>query len=299
MTDILLSLCIPTFNRCDILDGTLAAIFSNPDFKPNLIEVIVSDNCSTDKTSVVVSKYSLVRYYRNETNIHDYNFEVALGYARGKYIRIVNDTFRFKANVLSQILLKVQNCLDSGVNLFFYPNFRSNCYTRKDIHGIEDLFMNCSFYTTWSASTGFWKVDFENVKKGNRYTELQFPQLHWMYNIVRNGKKTIIYFLDMYDVQLPNKKIGYNFFKTFVSGYLDIVKDQNLPIFHFEFEKFRLFKYHILPWIDVMYSQKEQVFGFEKSGAFSIMFKRYWYAPYFYPLLLGVTIKIFFKKFFY
>lgn len=46
----LLSICIPTYNRAEILDKTLFLLFSNPDFNVDEIEVVVSDNCSTDHT---------------------------------------------------------------------------------------------------------------------------------------------------------------------------------------------------------------------------------------------------------
>jgi abequosyltransferase len=66
MNTILLSICIPTFNRSEVLDNTLNSLFSNSEFNSNQIEVIVSDNCSTDNTVQVVTKYPLVKYYRNK-----------------------------------------------------------------------------------------------------------------------------------------------------------------------------------------------------------------------------------------
>jgi abequosyltransferase len=296
VADILLSLCIPTFNRCEILEGTLASIFSDTDFHPDLIEVIVSDNCSTDQTASIVAKYPLVRYYCNEVNIHAYNFERVLDYARGRYIRIVNDTFHLKKNILGVMLVNIKKHLNDDFNLFFYPNFRTNSNTSKEVYGIEEFFLNCSFYSTWSASTGFWRKDYEAVKKDNKYTELLFPQLHWMYEIVRNGKKTLIYFMDMYEVQVPRSKGGYNFFKTFVGDYLYIVRNQKIPFWLYEFEKYRLFRYHILLWMDVIYLKGNNSFAFEKYRANLFLFKEYWYAPYFYFFYVLLIIKNFIKK---
>ena len=74
MKTILLSICIPTYNRSKTLENTLNSLFSNPEFDSNKIEVIVSDNCSTDDTAQVVAKYPLVKYYCNKENVKDLNF---------------------------------------------------------------------------------------------------------------------------------------------------------------------------------------------------------------------------------
>ena len=104
-------------------------------------------------------------------------------------------------------------------NLFFFPNFLHNRDTSIEISTIEEFFRQCSFYATWSASTGFWRKNFDEITDVEKYTELLFPQLHWMYSIVRNNKPTLICFYDIYSVQLPAGKGGYNFFRTFVVDY--------------------------------------------------------------------------------
>ena len=64
-----ISVVIPTYNRATYLNAAIASVLAQrgADF-----EIIVSDNCSQDDTTVVVSKYladSRVHYYRNEENI--------------------------------------------------------------------------------------------------------------------------------------------------------------------------------------------------------------------------------------
>ena len=66
----LVSICIPTFNRADLIWRTLESCI-NQTYKN--IEIIVSDNASTDNTKTVVLDYAhrdrRVKYFRNETNI--------------------------------------------------------------------------------------------------------------------------------------------------------------------------------------------------------------------------------------
>jgi abequosyltransferase len=293
MNDKLLSICIPTYNRAEVLDKTLYKLFSNSEFDNNLIEVIVSDNCSTDNTYVVVQKYPQVKYFRNDHNIGPYNFTIVSSYAKGKYVKIFNDTFSFNELKLGWFLDKIIQHENDNKNLFFYPKSFSNRIESVQINSINDLFKHCSFYTTWSITTGFWLKDFELIETKNKYTDLLFPQLWWMYSMVKNGKDTIIYFQDLIHVDASIKKGGYNLFKTFVEDYLFIVKNEKIYFVTYEIEKYRLCKYFIYTWLLNLFVFNNNNFTFESKGIFKILFKKYWYEPYFYPMLILIWIQKF------
>ena len=55
----LLTIAIPTYNRCDLLEKTLRNVFSQEWIEK--VEVLVVDNASTDNTSEMIKKYN-VRY---------------------------------------------------------------------------------------------------------------------------------------------------------------------------------------------------------------------------------------------
>ncbi len=87
------SILIPTFNREDYLPRAVESALKQdyPD-----IEVIVSDNASTDGTEEVVKKYDdnlRFKYFRNKENIGMVaNWRKALNkYATGKYFMILSD----------------------------------------------------------------------------------------------------------------------------------------------------------------------------------------------------------------
>lgn len=61
-----ISICIPTFNRSDLLRKTLISV-ARQTVKP--FEVIVADNCSEDDTEAVAKSFPGVIYYRNERNL--------------------------------------------------------------------------------------------------------------------------------------------------------------------------------------------------------------------------------------
>ncbi len=287
----LLSICIPTYNRAETLDQSLAKLFSNPEFDENLIEVIISDNCSTDNTKEVVAKYPLVRYYKNNENVRDCNFSIVLGYATGKYIRLFNDTLSFKVGALTKMLNRIEKHLNYDCNLFFYMNMFLNSNCKKELIGKKSLLKTVSFYPTWIANFGVWKKDFDNIKDKDRYAELQFVQVGWSYRIVENNKKTIIYFEDFVDVITPNKKGGYNIFDTFIKKYLFLLKQEKMPLMSFQLEKFRLCKYFVYPWLLTLRITDKSSYGFDQKGVYGILFKNFWYAPYFYAMLVLFNIR--------
>ena len=76
----LLSICIPTYNRAAYLRQCVDAIVGQEGFDDRL-EVVISDNCSTDDTQAVSLEYQEkhpnIHYYRNEENIRDQNFPLS------------------------------------------------------------------------------------------------------------------------------------------------------------------------------------------------------------------------------
>lgn len=93
-----ISICIPTFNRCDLLEKTLkSAIFQTQ--KP--YEIIVVDNHSTDNTREIVEKYKKykVKYFCNRKNLGIVgNWNKCIDYATGNYISILHSDDLISSN---------------------------------------------------------------------------------------------------------------------------------------------------------------------------------------------------------
>lgn len=92
----LLTISIPTYNRANYLDKCLKSIFDQIESKTNLVEILVSDNCSTDETNIVIKKYidygCKIEYYRNDKNLgFDRNFASCFSKAKGKYVWVLGD----------------------------------------------------------------------------------------------------------------------------------------------------------------------------------------------------------------
>ena len=293
--NILLSICIPTFNRFETLSNTLEKLFSNPEFDKNKIEVIVSDNNSTDNTSSLVFKFPEIKYYKNNQNLTDRNFTLVLKRGNGKYLKLFNDTLEFKPNALKKMLELIEKH-DEKSNLFFYSNLFLNKFCVKEISSVNEFLLEVSYLSTWIANFGCWKIDFDNIVDKDRFYKLNFLQLDWSFKIIESRNKTIIVFDDFFDVITPSNKGGYNIFHVFVNNYLFLIKNEKMiSFFVYQLEKYRLFRFFIYPWIFDLLISKKIKYEFHIDNFILILFKKYWIYPYFYTFMS----LIFFKKIFY
>lgn len=69
----LLSICIPTYNRSRYLQVSLAALIEQSESFHSDIEIVVSDNASTDNTEESMNtfrtQFSNLKYVRNTENL--------------------------------------------------------------------------------------------------------------------------------------------------------------------------------------------------------------------------------------
>ena len=91
----ILSICIPTFNRAVLLERTLLNVLKDLELNQN-IEIIISDNASTDNTQDIClkfcNKYSFIKYTRNSLNLGlDCNAMLAVKNSNAEYCWLLSD----------------------------------------------------------------------------------------------------------------------------------------------------------------------------------------------------------------
>lgn len=91
-----LAICIPTYNRAEILRATLSHLAENRDL---FAEVVICDNASPDHTAEVVREMSgrlkQIRYIRHETNIGAFrNYNACLSQSHYRYQYLLSDDDR-------------------------------------------------------------------------------------------------------------------------------------------------------------------------------------------------------------
>lgn len=102
-----LTIAVPTFNRCNLLDSFLS--YHLPIAKKYGVQVLISDNGSTDDTKEVLKKwcykFSNIKVVSLVVNIGpERNFENALKKSDGKYVWLVGDTYRVPEKGIMYIL---------------------------------------------------------------------------------------------------------------------------------------------------------------------------------------------------
>lgn len=100
------SIVIPTYNRANLLIKALESCI-NQTYKN--IEIIISDNCSSDETQEICSAYvnkdSRIKYYRQEENIGiGANAKFLLNQATGEYSCVLNDDDYLSDNYVEECL---------------------------------------------------------------------------------------------------------------------------------------------------------------------------------------------------
>jgi len=102
----LVSICIPTFNRGKYLDYLLNNIIEQIGINSESVQVVVSDNFSTDDTWSIIIKYQKIglnlKYVRNSKN-HGFvvNLNSALQVADGEYCWLMGDDDAFRPGAIA------------------------------------------------------------------------------------------------------------------------------------------------------------------------------------------------------
>jgi len=301
MPEKILSICIPTFNRSNILDKTLSELVLEPSFQLGKIEICISDNASTDNTEEVVkkyiNKYKNIIYNRNKINtvVIDGNFPIVGAMASGSFIKFQNDHAIFIPTELDKIIEFIESSKKEKPILFFSNNALLD-KTNKIIHcdSLDSFVKKASYRTTWVGGAGIWRDDFIALKDRDRSVEkfMWCPDIYL--RLLSSGRKAIIYNRQIFTMQLLSKKGGYNLFQIFVTNYLSLylpyIKSGKLSANVFRKEKIRLYRDYLIPTASLYITSTSTKYSFETDGALKILFKYYWNFPYFYFGLIRFII---------
>ncbi len=85
----LISICIPVYNAEFFISETIQSVLNQSfiDF-----EIVITDNCSTDKTEAIIKSFNnnKIKYFKNSSNLGaEKNWNKSLELASGKYIKLL------------------------------------------------------------------------------------------------------------------------------------------------------------------------------------------------------------------
>lgn len=198
--EIKLTIGIPTYNGEKYIKQTIESIFKGiSDKNFNRIEILVSDNCSTDKTATIIQelneKYnSKITYFYNEENIgYDRNVDNVVKRAKGEYVWLMSDDDYIVNNGIEKVIFT----LDKNEFEFIFVNYQNPILIKEiDSEPMDgDRFFSITKFKSGLISS--------NIVKKQRWIELNMEKyfdclwIHFAYTIealapIRLGKAAII-----------------------------------------------------------------------------------------------------------
>lgn len=274
----LLSICIPTYNRADALKVCIESIVRNKAYCSNIIEIVVSDNASTDGTSELMSvlceKYENILYNRNEENIGgEKNFIKVLNVANGKFLKLHNDYCVFTEKGLDFILKTIHD--NQSDNPFIFIDTRNYLQlSAQKCTSLDQYVKNECLNMTWISSYIFYSEDFYGIEDKEERIEIQFMQVDWGLKIFsKKGWNIICYGDIMHRADFKSHHGDYNLvniFSRYPKIYQPYIENGMISLKTKKECCITIFKFMMM-WYYNLHIKKDKHYSYQKDKNFSAL----------------------------
>ena len=303
--EMLLSICIPTYNRGLLLDQLLKSIVRQSAFD-NSVEIIISDNCSTDDTELIVKNYMAtlnnLKYYKNSENIGmEENIAQVLALGNGKYLKLLNDYSILEKESLKKIITLVKdNCIEKPT-IYFKNSIKNRCIKSDYRVSFGKLLKKESAYFTWIGSFGIWKEELNKIANKEKLVGTMFYHVRLFIESIKGKESILILEGKLFSAQKLDSKGGYNLFNIFVNNYIGLIitnlyKEFTISLFTLYLIKSNFYKRFIINWLIKVFIVDKNKYKFEKKNWYKIIYKQYKYYPLMYLSIFYITIYYLFYK---
>lgn len=200
----LLTIAIPTHNRSQYLDTNLFHLCGQLKKDESRLQILISDNNSTDKTSEIVNKYISrgfdITYQKNDENIGaDNNFIQCFTMSKGKYVLIMGDDDILLEGAVENILNILEKSDYGIVYLSSYP-FKENFIAEKPQHNlsgyivyndINKFIKKISYSLTFISANIINKSLVDPAFDPKTFLNTDLVQLGWTYSALFNSKQNV------------------------------------------------------------------------------------------------------------
>lgn len=305
----LLSICIPTFNRCNALNKTLHSICETDLFQnTNICQLIISDNCSTDNTKLICERFvnrfpNKIKYIlQNPAIPADINIFKSISYADGIYTKLHNDTLVFLPDKFEKMVNLLKNT--GTQHVIFFTNGNKTKFNEGLIVNSSDEFLDkVSFFTTWIGGFCIQNGLLETLDNPYRFSNLKLQQVDILLRLVNSENNAIIFKEKLFNpLMFKSHGKSYNIAEIFGKNFLQILKS-DMKLCHISKLTYDKVKKDILVnQINPRYFDWANELNFNKTGYFKYLFDDYKSNYYFYfelikqPILIcGVILQKFFN----
>jgi acetyltransferase-like isoleucine patch superfamily enzyme/glycosyltransferase involved in cell wall biosynthesis len=204
----LLTIVIPTYNRCEYLRQLVPALWSEVSACRDQVDIIVSDNASTDDTAVAMATLQEegceFRYLRRPFNIGmDGNFTETLVMVQTRYCWLLGDddvpVAGILPNVLNALLLVQPDLL--YLQSAWFPNAFEACIQDADTSfpsdpiDVFEFTRRTNYWLTFISSMIFDLARYRCLAPEGppeEYRGTMLPQLHWVFLLLRYGNRFLV-----------------------------------------------------------------------------------------------------------
>lgn len=234
----LLTIAIPTYCRAHYLDGLLAVLHAELRNEAR-VELLVSDNASTDNTAATVAAFQerglVIHYLRNESNLGpDGNILQCYLQARGKYAWIFSDDDL----ILPGTIRRVLDALSSGVYDIVYltarffegeENMVRELHTSlpdRDFTRPEDLARTIYIYFTFISSVILHKERISSLphRPFESLLDTNLAQLGPVYSALNCHRRSLVIRDPLIEAR-GNSNVGYGLFRVFGTSFERITRE--------------------------------------------------------------------------
>ncbi len=202
-----LTICIPTYNRVDLLKETINSILKAIEFADYVVEIIISDNCSIDNTYEycleLKNKYHYIHYFKNYENLNELNFYIAIERSKTDYVWLFSDDDLMNINSISLVIEALNNNYNFIVaNYDLYDNNllkirKKNYFNLKQNVVITDKNILLSEYNLklgFISCIIFERKAFLNmpIEVFNKYRPYGFPFIYALYSGLKENLNALI-----------------------------------------------------------------------------------------------------------
>lgn len=253
----LCSICIPTYNRADLLRETLTRLTRERSFLEKKVEVVISNNASTDHTDPVCREFQQkhpdqVKYIGLKEGIDPhFNFQNALNHGSGKFIKLNTDSNVFDEGQLDKFIGLLEQFQDEADLVFplCFPR-RSEEFIR--IENCDELLKYASFHFTSINSFCVKRETYLALEDPFRAWKINFPHVDMAFRILQTGKKAVIFNHIVYFIQRILYNSQRNHAEIFAHNYVSLldsyVKQGEIRRKTFQKEKRLVLFQYIIPY---------------------------------------------------
>lgn len=298
----LLSICIPTKNRVDVLEQCLMSIITDKAYDPDIVEVVVSDNASTDNTHEFmidfVKNHNGIVYNHNEENLCGQggagNFLKVLSIATGQFLKLCNDYSVFNEGGLQFLINTVEKYKDTKPMLYFS---QVNGHQYVDMKSLDDLLLDQKWGMSWMGTNGYWKDDFEKLENKEISIPTRFAQLDWQLRTYNKERGCVKCVFGMTNRKPTKAKQGdYNFIEIHTTNFIGMFEpyEKTGDISQATMDEVRKsLLYNMIEWIVRLKIANRGRYSYSYDEAYSILYKNFGRFKWYKPLLRKYKIKAF------